>query len=211
MVKCWKLTDDWRLGNCNLVSSHTRTRSSDSSPPKHLPSPCTGWATLQRRVSVLLGKEGEPRKKQKWRERLHIMEGDFPLLASPLKKMRFHEVFHILSISPLSKQAVQFQAHLHMGHFSAGQCHVRSRLEILFYWHQDLNLVQVWLSNLRSHLSSPLSVSLLCSQSSVTCVSYWSAENKPGRTDLDFLGYLQTGFGFPGLPRNWFLKHEWGW
>lgn len=52
---------------------------------------------------------------------------------------------------------------------------------------------------------------LLCSQSNVTCVSYCLAKNKQGRKELDFLDYLQTGFGFLGLPTNWFLQHQWGW
>lgn len=122
-----------------------------------------------------------------------------------------HKVFCIISISPFSKQPVQFQA-LHMGHFSARQCRVQSKLEMLFHWHQELNLVQRWLHNLKSNLSSPLSVASFVHKAAwpVSAIAQQKT-NREGRKDLDFLGYLQTGFGFLGLPTNWFLKHQWGW
>lgn len=161
MIKWRKLTDNWYLGNCNLASLHIRTRSSASSPPKHLPSPCTGWAALQGWVNVLLGKEGELWMKHKWQEQLLVMEGDFPLLALPLKRMISISSTRFSILFPyhfFSKQPLQFQAHLQMGHFSAGQRHVQSRLGMFFHWHQEFNLVQRWLDNVRSYLSSPPSV-----------------------------------------------------
>lgn len=50
---------------------------------------------------------------------------------------QFHKIFHLIAMSPFSKQS-----HVHMGLFSAGHCHVQPRLEMLFHSHHKLNLVQ---------------------------------------------------------------------
>lgn len=159
MASCWKLTDDWCLGNCNLAFSHTRTRFSASSPPKCLSPPCTGWAAIQGWVSVLLGKKELGWSKS---DRSNYLLWRVAFSCSPFLWVgwsnKFYKVLCIISISHFSKQPVQLQAHLHTDHSHAGQCHAQPRLEMLFHWHQVLNLVQRWLYNLRSHPSSPLNM-----------------------------------------------------
>lgn len=87
--------------------------------------------------------------------------------------------------------------------FWAGQCHVQPRLEMLFHWHQELNLVQRWLYNLRSHASSPLNSSV---HPSTVHWTAWSCQV--------LLSRKQTGkgwFRFLGLPTSKFLGLQWGW
>lgn len=140
------------------------------------------------------------------------MEGDFSVLALPLKRM--------ISIS-----STRFSLFIPYHLFLSSQCSCR----LIYTW---VTLVQgsvmcgpgwkCFSTDIKSWIWSRgdftisrviflLYWALLCSQSNVTCVSYCLAKNKQGRKELDFLDYLQTGFGFLGLPTNWFLKHQWGW
>lgn len=124
---------------------------------------------------------------------LYAPEQVFPLPGSLLKmfiisSMKFYILFprHLI----LSHRCYS------RGYFGSGQCHVQSRLDKVFHWCQELNLVQRCLYNLRSHLSSPPSVAPSVPRAAwpVPAIAQQKAN--------------EEGFGFLGLPTEWFLKHQ---